>query len=70
MHLGLVEVVESARRQGLARAVTQALASWASSSGATRALLQVEEHNTPAVRLYAAMGFHTHHTYITYRRPG
>jgi N-acetylglutamate synthase len=69
MHLGLVEVVESARRLGLARALTQALASWASSAGAVRALLQVEEHNTAAVGLYASMGFHTHHTYITYRAP-
>jgi N-acetylglutamate synthase len=70
MHLGLVEVVDSARRQGLARALTRALASWASSGGAVRALLQVEEHNTAAVGLYASMGFHTHHTYITYRAPG
>jgi N-acetylglutamate synthase len=69
MHLGLVEVIESARGRGLARAVSQALASWAQAGGASRAFLQVEEHNLPAVRLYGAMGFRTHHTYITYRAP-
>jgi N-acetylglutamate synthase len=69
MHLGLVEVRESARRQGLARAASQALMQWAVPLGATRAVLQVEEENEPAVGLYAAMGFTTHHRYNTYRAP-
>ena len=67
--LSLVEVVPSARRQGLARLVTRALAGWARDEGATRAYLQVEEHNESAVALYASMGFTTHHRYVTYR-PG
>jgi ribosomal protein S18 acetylase RimI-like enzyme len=71
--LSLVEVVPAARRRGLARAVTGALAGWARDAGATRAYLQVEEHNEAAVALYASMGFTTHHRYVTYRlavRPG
>jgi GNAT superfamily N-acetyltransferase len=70
MHLGLVEVVDPARRRGWARAVSQALAGWAADAGAVRAVLQVEQDNTAAVRLYGAMGFRTHHTYVTYRWSG
>lgn len=66
LHIGLVEVVERARRRGLARRVSRALARWAADSGATRAVLQVEEQNTAAVGLYAVMGFRTHHRYVTY----
>lgn len=69
LHLSLVEVVPSARRQGLARAVSAALAAWAQTIGATRAVLQVEQDNAPAVRLYESLGFRTHHTYVTYRAP-
>jgi GNAT superfamily N-acetyltransferase len=67
LHIGLVEVAAPARRRGLARAITAALATWGVSHRATRALLQVEEHNGPAVRLYQSLGFATHHTYVTYR---
>ena len=66
MHIGLVEVDPAARRRGLARRVTRALAEWAAGLGAERALLQVEEHNEAAVRLYARLGFTTHHRYVTY----
>jgi N-acetylglutamate synthase len=69
LHLGLVEVVPEARRQGLGRRVSQALATWAAQSGATRAFVQVEDENTAAVGLYASMGFTTHHRYVTYRSP-
>ncbi len=68
LHIGLVHVQPSARRRGLARAMTSALASWARSAGASRALLQVEERNEAAVTLYASLGFTTHHTYVTYHR--
>jgi N-acetylglutamate synthase len=68
LHLGLVEVIPEARRQGLAKAVSAALADWARELGATRAVLQVEAHNESAVGLYEQLGFHTHHTYITYHR--
>ena len=66
MHLGLVNVAEAARRQGLAQRVSQALAEWAAGAGATRAVLQVEEHNLAAVALYSRLGFRTHHTYRTH----
>lgn len=66
LHIGLVEVADSARRRGLAQQVSRALAAWAADQGATRAVLQVEEENHPAVRLYAGLGFRTHHRYITY----
>lgn len=67
LHLGLVEVLPHARRQGLGRAVSAALARWAHGIDATRVVLQVERHNEPAVRLYESLGFRTHHTYVTYR---
>ncbi len=69
LHLGLVEVIESARGRGYARGLTQALAGWAAGRGAARALLQVEEQNTAGVALYKVMGFTTHHRYMTFRAP-
>jgi GNAT superfamily N-acetyltransferase len=68
LHLGLVDVVPAARRRGLARTASNALATWALGRGATRAFLQVEKRNGPAVRLWSRLGFTTHHTYVTYRR--
>ncbi|WP_320066383.1 GNAT family N-acetyltransferase [Micromonospora sp. RTGN7] len=61
----LVEVLPHARRQGLATRVVCALADWGAALGATDAFLQVEQRNTPAVVLYRALGFTTHHTYLT-----
>jgi ribosomal protein S18 acetylase RimI-like enzyme len=66
LHLSVVEVVESARRGGIAGDLSRALAAWGRSAGATRAMLQVEERNTSAVALYGGLGFTTHHTYITF----
>ncbi|MEU1362256.1 GNAT family N-acetyltransferase, partial [Micromonospora zamorensis] len=63
--LSLIEVSPVARRQGLARQVIYELAAWGVSAGATRAFLQVEQHNTAAVALYQRLGFVTHHTYLT-----
>ncbi|MEQ4303276.1 GNAT family N-acetyltransferase [Plantactinospora sp. B6F1] len=63
--LSLIEVVPSARRQGLAQHLIRALAEWAAGLGATRAFLQVEERNEAAVSLYRRLGFTTHHTYQT-----
>ena len=68
LHIGLVEVDPAARRQGLARVVTAAAGQWAARHGASRALLQVEEENGPAVALYQSLGFTTHHRYVTYHR--
>jgi len=65
LHVSLVEVAARARRRGLARHVTRALAGWAAASGAHTAFLQVEEGNAAARALYGGMGFTTHHTYVT-----
>jgi N-acetylglutamate synthase len=67
VHLGLVEVVPAARRRGHAAQVSRALMEWGRGAGATRAVLQVEEHNAAAVALYARLGFTTHHQYVTFR---
>ncbi|MFI6782681.1 GNAT family N-acetyltransferase [Micromonospora sp. NPDC050276] len=63
--LSLIEVLPSARRQGLARRVINELAAWGGTSGATHAFLQVEQRNAAAVALYQRLGFTTHHTYLT-----
>ncbi|MFI7573477.1 GNAT family N-acetyltransferase [Micromonospora sp. NPDC049497] len=63
--LSLIEVAPEARRQGLAGRVVRGLAQWGAAEGATHAFLQVEQRNTPAVTLYRALGFTTHHTYLT-----
>lgn len=69
LHVGLVEVVEGHRRQGLAQLVTRALAAWAAQLTAARAVLQVEATNEPALRLYERLGFTTHHGYVTHWLP-
>jgi GNAT superfamily N-acetyltransferase len=51
------------RRRGLALTVVSALLEWGAEQGATTAYLQVLEHNTPALELYARLGFRTHHAY-------
>ncbi|WP_229400709.1 GNAT family N-acetyltransferase [Micromonospora okii] len=63
--LSLIEVLPHARRRGLAGRVVHALAEWGAALGATDVFLQVEQRNTPAVALYRALGFTTHHTYLT-----
>ncbi|MFG3557637.1 GNAT family N-acetyltransferase [Micromonospora sp. NPDC047557] len=63
--LSLIEVLPTLRRQGLARRVIDTLVAWGASAGATHAFLQVEQHNAAAVALYRALGFTTHHTYLT-----
>jgi GNAT superfamily N-acetyltransferase len=67
--LSLIEVLPEARRQGLAGRIIRALADWGAATGASRAFLQVEQRNTPAVTLYRALGFTTHHTYLTRTPP-
>jgi GNAT superfamily N-acetyltransferase len=67
--LSLIDVLPEHRRRGLASAVIRALAHWAVGVGARRAYLQVEEHNGPALALYARLGFSTHHAYTTWN-PG
>ncbi|MEU4425926.1 GNAT family N-acetyltransferase [Actinoplanes sp. NPDC024001] len=67
--LSLLQTAPAARRRGLARHVVRAVAGWAAQRGATRAYLQVEERNSPAVTLYGRLGFSTHHTYLTRQAP-
>ncbi len=63
--IALLQTAPEARRRGLGGHVVRAMAQWAAQHGATRAYLQVEERNTPAVTLYGRLGFTTHHTYLT-----
>ena len=59
-----VEVAETSRRRGLARAVMAAAQDWAATThGATRSYLQVESTNEPALELYRRLGYHHHHDY-------
>jgi GNAT superfamily N-acetyltransferase len=67
--VSLLQTAPDARRRGLAAHVMRALAQWAGQQGATRAYLQVEERNAPAVALYGRLGFTTHHTYLTRELP-
>jgi N-acetylglutamate synthase len=63
--LSVVGVAPDQRRRGWARRLSQALGEWGRAHGAARVYLQVEEHNGPAVALYAGMGFTTAHSYVT-----
>jgi len=49
--------LESARRQGCARAVLAAIEAWAAAQGCTHLYLQAEAANTAAVALYEGFGF-------------
>jgi GNAT superfamily N-acetyltransferase len=59
--LSAVQVIETARRRGLARELCEALLAWGAQQGATRAYVQVLADNTAATRLYESMGFSVHH---------
>jgi N-acetylglutamate synthase len=58
-----VDVAPSARRQGVGTAVMRQLVSWAAERGAEATYLQVRAGNDAALRLYAALGYVTHHPY-------
>ncbi|WP_446684999.1 GNAT family N-acetyltransferase [Kitasatospora kifunensis] len=58
-----IEVRPDARRQGLATALSAALAARAAEEGAKGAYLQVEADNSGALTLYDQLGFTTSHTY-------
>ncbi len=64
-HMGLFDVLvmPEARRQGLARRVTESLYAWAWERGARFAYLQVVATNAAAMPLYAAQGFRTVYEY-------
>ncbi|MFI1991116.1 GNAT family N-acetyltransferase [Actinoplanes sp. NPDC020271] len=67
--ISLLQTAPAMRRRGLGQHVVRGIAQWAGQHGATRAYLQVEERNTPAVALYGRLGFSTHHTYLTREAP-
>ena len=69
-HMGLFDVLvmPEARRQGLARRVTESLYAWAWERGARHAYLQVVATNQAAMPLYEAQGFRTVYAY-EYRIP-
>lgn len=69
-HMGLFDVLvmPEARRQGLARRVTESLYAWAWEQGARHAYLQVVATNAAAMPLYEAQGFRTVYAY-EYRIP-
>lgn len=64
-HMGLFDVLvmPDARRQGLARHVTESLYAWAWALGARFAYLQVVATNAAAMPLYQAQGFRTAYAY-------
>ena len=63
-----VDVAPAARRRGVGSAVMRTLLAWAGEHGARSTYLQVRVANDAALRLYAALGYVTHHPY-TYRSP-
>lgn len=69
-HVGLFDVLVApeARRQGLARRLTQSVGAWARTHGARWIYLQVVATNTAALPLYAGLGFETVYRYA-YRVP-
>ena len=50
-------VAPEVRGQGLGEALIDAVVEWARAGGARRVLLDVGDHNHPAIALYARMGF-------------
>lgn len=61
--ISAIEVDPAVRGRGYAKAITRALLEWGAAHGAGRAYLQVQSGNRPAITLYAALGFRTHHRY-------
>ena len=70
-HMGLFDVLvmPEARRQGLARRVTESLYAWAWQRGTRFAYLQVVEANAAALPLYEAQGFRTVYAYSYWLPP-
>ncbi len=63
-----VDVAPTERRAGIGTAVMAALVRWAAEQGAVATYLQVRVGNAAALKLYARLGYRTHHPY-TYRSP-
>jgi N-acetylglutamate synthase len=69
-HVGVFDVLVAprARRQGLARRLTQSIGAWGLGQGARLAYLQVVATNSAALPLYGSLGFQTIYSYA-YRVP-
>jgi N-acetylglutamate synthase len=69
-HVGVFDVLVAprARRQGLARRLTQSIGAWGLGQGARLAYLQVVATNSAALPLYDSLGFRTVYSYA-YRVP-
>lgn len=63
-----IAVAADERRQGLGRQITIAALKWARLRGAVKGWLQVETANTPALALYAQLGFREEYRYRYWRR--
>jgi len=63
-----LDVAPHVRRAGIGSAVMRSLLTWAAGNGARWSYLQVRIANAAALRLYARLGYVTHHPY-TYRAP-
>lgn len=59
--LSAVHVTGDQRRRGLGSSLCHSLLAWGADRGAQRAYLQVLADNSPAIAMYAAMGFTEHH---------
>lgn len=69
LHVARVAVDEAFRRRGLGVALMRAAAQWGMTRAAAQwCVLQVAEHNEPALALYRRLGFRVHHRY-QYLRP-
>lgn len=69
LHVARLAVADRFRRRGLGVALMRAAAQWGMTrAGAQWCVLQVAEHNEPAVALYQRLGFRPHHRY-EYLRP-
>ena len=68
---GIYDVItdNAFQRRGVATRIIVALLSWAWDHGATRAYLQVDSANAPALAVYRKFGFRTAYTYHYRARP-
>jgi N-acetylglutamate synthase len=63
LHVARLAVRPEHRRKGLARELMSRVAGWGAERGAKTCVLQVAEHNRPAIRLYEELGCTEHHRY-------
>jgi GNAT superfamily N-acetyltransferase len=67
--LTAIEVATAVRRQGLGALVVRALLAWGDAGGARSTYLQVSPDNSPALALYASLGYVHHHRYVYLAAP-